>query len=853
MSAAPMLTRITYQALGMIEDLPAASSQVALIQQENYVPKAVKTTSSAASSRTARSIPSSPMTIPPAPPSSQITPFPLSSTPRTPPSPTTLDPPRSPPALASPQQQQPSAEPSKVTPSEDKPSDQSMNRTKEEDKQADTAKPRQFKCQQVVAKETGFQKERADRAYEEVANLRLALKLVTQESDTNAKDNENLLQDLIDLQSQLTRKEAQNHELIKNEKKLKEQLKYEDSRFQKITASYNTVKNTLTTLLQNQEPASTVASTSDSATLNTLAALQEELQTEKLQRQLLVSGFMSQTAQHEANVKELEQELAQAKAKLENQKQQIKAQNKGKEAMGSLASTSQISQAEIHLHIQQPPMTEMPDFPSTQEKEQQGPASRALDVREELEQRIEDMPEEPTKEYLLYERRVMESTGLAFLQPEEQVKDLGHDFLPLPMMRHEAILWKEKMRMNNIRPGALVIDKCMTSLLAINKVVNADQSCWEVDKDGTTQQVACTILICWFHTKKAWVEHLLPQAPKEMRETLYASMENLMQCGTEDNFEARYAQLLIECEGHPNIVRNFRLHEDLNLCLGLYYVDSRKHNIYGNDRLQTTILARGEEILRRYANDPSTIQVIDEAALLFKVLSMSSTGTWYQVSIQSAYCDCPYWFSNCKHLYGMRLILRGFFSNIGHILPIIDTARELVMEHNPEQFEDTTIDVEPTRDAHGQGPPPTQVLTQCIDELKALLHNIEEGRIPSYSDSKILSLVGQVRAAYVGLFAQRAPIEIYLPKKGSVTQVQAHVIATQLGHGQPRPEGVNMQIMMPTRPARQTGALRHKHQRAVSEFGLLHKGGFTVIIVAQRLSWWTKGSIHATLAMHCCL
>ncbi|KAI5075201.1 hypothetical protein GOP47_0009277 [Adiantum capillus-veneris] len=28
-------------------------------------------------------------------------------------------------------------------------------------------------------------------------------------------------------------------------------------------------------------------------------------------------------------------------------------------------------------------------------------------------------------------------------------------------------------------------------------------------------------------------------------------MENLMQCGREDNFKSRYAQLLIEFEGHP--------------------------------------------------------------------------------------------------------------------------------------------------------------------------------------------------------------------------------------------------------------------------------------------------------------
>ncbi|MCO5576239.1 hypothetical protein L7F22_030048 [Adiantum nelumboides] len=207
---------------------------------------------------------------------------------------------------------------------------------------------RQFKCQQVVAKETDIQKDKANRAHQEITNLRIALELVTQERDTNARENENLLRDLIDLQSQLTRKEAQNHDLIKNKKKMKEQLKYEDARFQKLNASYNTVKSTLTTLLQNQEPAAAIPFTSDSATTNTLAALQEELQTEKLQRQHLVSRFMSQTAQHEAKVKQLELELAQAKANLE--------------AVESLASTSQIHQAESHLPIQQPLMPEMPEF-----------------------------------------------------------------------------------------------------------------------------------------------------------------------------------------------------------------------------------------------------------------------------------------------------------------------------------------------------------------------------------------------------------------------------------------------------------------------------------------------------------
>ncbi|MCO5562757.1 hypothetical protein L7F22_016389 [Adiantum nelumboides] len=141
---------------------------------------------------------------------------------------------------------------------------------------------------------------------------------------------------------------------------------------------------------------------------------------------------MSQTAQHEAKVKQLELELAKAKADLE--------------AVGSLTSTSQIHQTETHLPIQQPLMLEMPEFQCTKEEEQPRPALGALDIREQMEQEIEDMPEGPAKEYLMYEKKVMELTALAFLQPKEQIKDFGSDFLPLPLMRHKANLWKEKMR-----------------------------------------------------------------------------------------------------------------------------------------------------------------------------------------------------------------------------------------------------------------------------------------------------------------------------------------------------------------------------------------------------------------------
>ncbi|MCO5601466.1 hypothetical protein L7F22_055589 [Adiantum nelumboides] len=277
-------------------------------------------------------IPPSPISITPAPPSSPITPFPPASTPQTPPSPLPLETPLSPPAPISPQQQHPSAETAETTapiadettqPMEASPPketaqpldevDQEKQPEREQHQQEKVDVPivmvqdetpssqeamlevqsfdytellqtltRQFQCQQVVAKETEIQKTQANQAQKENANLRTALELVTKERDSTAKENANLIRDLIDLQSQLTKKEAQNHELKKNEKKMKEQLKYEDSRYQKLNTSYNTVKNTLTALLQNQEPTAAEPSTSDSAALNTLAALQAELNTEKL-------------------------------------------------------------------------------------------------------------------------------------------------------------------------------------------------------------------------------------------------------------------------------------------------------------------------------------------------------------------------------------------------------------------------------------------------------------------------------------------------------------------------------------------------------------------------------------------
>ncbi|MCO5587831.1 hypothetical protein L7F22_041783 [Adiantum nelumboides] len=114
--------------------------------------------------------------------------------------------------------------------------------------------------------------------------------------------------------------------------------------------------------------------------------------------------------------------------------------------------------------------------------------------------------------------------------------------------RHEVIALEITIkrifsRMANVRPSALVIDKSQQELDALLRVVNKDPHCWEYTFNGTQRQIACHVLLCWFHTKMAWVEHLLPQVPKEMREDVYSTMCNIMHSVTEEEFEDRF-QLL---------------------------------------------------------------------------------------------------------------------------------------------------------------------------------------------------------------------------------------------------------------------------------------------------------------------
>ncbi|MCO5595491.1 hypothetical protein L7F22_049535 [Adiantum nelumboides] len=342
MSAGPMLTRITYQALGMIEDLLVAGSQASLIQHAIFVPKGVKTTTTATSSRTRRS--------------------------------------------------------SKKSLSDE----ERINTDKEQDSYGSDKKEDNQKGAEAKGP---LEHEPSDE--EDTSTL----------LDRKSKRPRTTEQILLD--EAMAKVEARNKEL----------------------ADASAAKAAKSTKPMTMEEAKKIR-------MDKAKAIQEERRSLEVEQKAQEEAVATQSAQatkekevvdltstiehlkkraaHEAKVKELEQELAQAKAELEIQKQKNEELSKEKQAVGSLTPTTQINQAETLLHVHLPHMPKMHDLPSTSHhnEEQQGLTPGVLDVKGDIEQNIEDMPQGPAKEFLLHEKRVMESATLAYLQPDEQVKGL---------------------------------------------------------------------------------------------------------------------------------------------------------------------------------------------------------------------------------------------------------------------------------------------------------------------------------------------------------------------------------------------------------------------------------------------
>ena len=106
----------------------------------------------------------------------------------------------------------------------------------------------------------------------------------------------------------------------------------------------------------------------------------------------------------------------------------------------------------------------------------------------------------------------------------------------------EMTLKKIFQRMKGVRPNALVIDKCWVEYIALKNVITSDPYCWEMVND-TKRKTTSQILLCWFHVKKDWVDHLLPKVNGMEKDKLYARMCRLMYFSKEEEFDHVYAEI----------------------------------------------------------------------------------------------------------------------------------------------------------------------------------------------------------------------------------------------------------------------------------------------------------------------
>ena len=88
--------------------------------------------------------------------------------------------------------------------------------------------------------------------------------------------------------------------------------------------------------------------------------------------------------------------------------------------------------------------------------------------------------------------------------------------------------------------------------MALKNVIEVDSSCWEM-VNGKRQQTTCLNLLCWFHVKKAWIDHLLPKVHGMERDKLYDHMCRLMYCSKEEEFNQVYGSILEVYKEHKNV------------------------------------------------------------------------------------------------------------------------------------------------------------------------------------------------------------------------------------------------------------------------------------------------------------
>lgn len=123
----------------------------------------------------------------------------------------------------------------------------------------------------------------------------------------------------------------------------------------------------------------------------------------------------------------------------------------------------------------------------------------------------------------------------------------------------------------------------------------------------------------------------------------------------------------------------------------------------GNDKIHRHRLKGEKRIFKNYQSSPDNVlQVVDKDNRLFHVKSETSPNVWYNVSLNTHYCDCPDTVSTCKHIYAVQIFVKEYFEKskgkeiIDELLPMITDTQVIEVERDFQM--DVPIDEPPVVD-----------------------------------------------------------------------------------------------------------------------------------------------------------
>lgn len=228
--------------------------------------------------------------------------------------------------------------------------------------------------------------------------------------------------------------------------------------------------------------------------------------------------------------------------------------------------------------------------------------------------------------------------------------------------------------------------------------------------------------------------------------------------------------------GQPTLLNQFKMTQRIS--------DSERFSRRGNDNGHRRRLKGGERIFKSYQSAPSNVlQVMDEAHLLFRVQSESNDGTWYNVSLNTHFCDCPDRNSTCKHILGVQLIVKGYFK--------ATRENEIVEEMMPME-EDIICAalISPTNMGVEVGGPSvlddsSVKLLSAIAEAETLLQSVKTSIGDHTEDEKKhkVQVLQKFLTSFSEPFTFERPATIDLPRRGSISVIQENVKRTRMGHG----------------------------------------------------------------------